>query len=95
MRLAKEYRPQRIVLFGSYARGKARPDSDVDLLVVIPLQGSGVVKGAEMLRKLRPSFSVDLIVRSPEDLARRLRLKDFFLLEATQEGKLLYEASDA
>jgi predicted nucleotidyltransferase len=39
-RLAVEYRPSRIVLFGSYAHGKPRPDSDVDLLVVMPFKGA-------------------------------------------------------
>ena len=92
-RLAVEYRPSRIVLFGSYARGKARPDSDVDLLVVMPFKGSGVGKAAEMIRRLSPSFAVDLVIRTPADIKRRVAMNDFFLKEATQ-GKLLYEASD-
>jgi uncharacterized protein len=93
-RLAVAYRPSRIVLFGSYARGQPRPDSDVDLLVVMPFKGSGVSKAAEMIRKLRPSFAVELVVRTPADVERRLAMNDFFLKEATL-GRLLYEASDA
>jgi len=93
-RLVVEYRPRRIVLFGSYARGHARQDSDVDLLVVMPFKGSGVSKAAEMIRKLSPSFAVDLVIRTPSDIERRLAMKDFFLKEATQ-GRLLYEAPDA
>ena len=57
-RLAVEYRRSRIVLFGSYASGQTHPDSDVDLLVVMPFKGSGVSKAAEMIRKLVPSFAV-------------------------------------
>ncbi len=93
-RLAVEYRPSRIVLFGSYAKGQPRPDSDVDLLVVMPFKGSGVSKAAEMIRKLVPSFAVDLVIRTPADIERRLAMNDFFLKEATQ-GRLLYEAPDA
>ena len=93
-RLAVEYRPSRIVLFGSYARGEPRADSDVDLLVVMPFKGSGVSKAAEMIRKLRPSFAVELVIRTPKDVARRLAMNDFFLKEATR-GRLLYEAPDA
>lgn len=92
--LALEYRPRRIVLFGSYARGKPRPDSDVDLLVVMPFKGSGVSKAAEMIRKLSPSFAVDLVIRTPTDIERRVAMNDFFLKEATK-GKLLYEAPNA
>lgn len=93
-RLAAEYRPSRIVLFGSYARGEPRPDSDVDLLVVMPFKGSGVSKAAEMIRKLSPSFAVDLVLRTPSDVERRVAMNDFFLKEATN-GRLLYEAPDA
>lgn len=93
-RLAEEYRPSRIVLFGSYARGKPRPDSDVDLLVVMPFKGSGVSKAAEIIRKLSPPFAVDLVIRTPDDVERRVAMNDFFLKEATT-GRLLYEAPDA
>ena len=91
--IAAEYRPSQIVLFGSYATGKARQDSDVDLLVVMPFKGSGVSKAAEIIRRFSPSFAVDLVIRTPSDIKRRLAMNDFFLKEATQ-GKLLYEAPD-
>ena len=72
--MAAEYRPVRIVLFGSYAKGNPGLDSDVDLLVVMPFKGSGVSKAAEMIRKLSPSFAVDLVIRKPGDLPARQRL---------------------
>lgn len=93
-RLVVEYRPRRVVLFGSYAKGKARPDSDVDLLVVMGFKGSGVGKAAEIVRRLSPSFAVDLVVRTPADVDRRVAMNDCFMKEATK-GKLLYEAPDA
>ena len=93
-RIAAEYRPTSIVLFGSYASGRARPDSDVDLLVVMPFKGSGVSKAAEIIRKLSPHFAVDLVIRTPSDIKRRIAMNDFFLKEASQ-GKLLYEAPDS
>ena len=92
-KIAAEYRPSQIVLFGSYATGKARLDSDVDLLVVMPFKGSGVSKAAEIIRRFNPSFAVDLVIRTPADIKRRLAMNDFFLQEATQ-GKLLYESPD-
>jgi predicted nucleotidyltransferase len=50
-RLVKEFKPRKVVLFGSYAYGKPSPDSDVDILVVMPLNGSPVDKSVEMRLK--------------------------------------------
>jgi predicted nucleotidyltransferase len=93
-RIASEFRPQRIVLFGSHARGDASPDSDVDLLVVVPHEGTAVEKSVEIRLKLRPGFPLDLIVRSPEKVRQRLSLGDTFLREVLERGKILYEADD-
>ena len=92
-RLAEEFRPERIVLFGSYAYGRPRVDSDVDLLVVMPLEGSGPVdKSVEMRLKLRPRFPLDLLVRSPAKIRERLAMGDDFIKDILDKGKVLYEA---
>ena len=59
-RIAREFQPERIILFGSYAYGKPRPDSDVDLLVVLAFDGKGGRKSLEILNRVDPDFSVDL-----------------------------------
>jgi len=92
--MAEEYQPVRIVLFGSHAGGRPRPDSEVDMLVVMRFQGSEVSKSAEMIRKLSPPFAVDLVVRTPADVDRRLAMNDFFLKEVTNRGRILYESLD-
>ena len=56
-RIAREFQPERIILFGSYAYGKPRPDSDVDLLVVLPFDGKGFRKSLEILNRVDPDFS--------------------------------------
>ena len=91
-RLAREYRPHKIVLFGSYAHGRPRPDSDVDLLVVMPLKGSSADKSVEMRLKLRPRFPLDLLVRSPAKIRQRLGMGDDFIRDIIDKGKVLYEA---
>lgn len=91
-RLAEEFQPERIVLFGSYAHGRARADSDVDLLVVMPLDGSPVDKSVEMRLKLRPRFPLDLLVRSPAKIRERLAMGDDFIKDILDKGKVLYEA---
>jgi len=93
-RLAAEFHPERIILFGSHAYGTPRADSDVDLLVILPFSGKGTTKSVEMLSRVEPTFPVDLLVRSPEEIKQRLALNDFFLREVTERGLTLYASSD-
>src|SRR5205085_10297539 len=93
-RIAERFRPDRIILFGSYAYGTPRKDSDVDLLVVMPFEGNGLRQAAEMIRQVDPPFAVDLLVRTSAELKQRLEWNDFFLREIVDKGKLLYVAAD-
>lgn len=91
-RIVREFHPERIILFGSYAYGTPNEDSDVDLLIVMPFEGSQTKKASEIRLAVHPGFPIDLIVRTPETLQQRLAQEDFFLREITEKGKLLYEA---
>ena len=91
-KLGIEFQPQKVVLFGSYAYGKPTPDSDVDILVVMPLNGNPVDKSVEMRLKLRPIFPLDLLVRTPTRIKERLALGDDFIKDILNKGKILYEA---
>lgn len=91
-RLGREFRPHTVVLFGSYAYGHPGPDSDVDLLVVMPLEGNPVDKSVEMRLKLRPRFPLDLLVRTPAKIKERLAMGDDFIKDIFAKGKVLYEA---
>jgi len=93
-RIAEEFHPQRILLFGSYAWGTPSPDSDVDLLVILPFEGKAVVKSVEIRLKVRPTFPMDLLVRTPEGIQERLMLGDSFIQSILEKGKVLYEADD-
>lgn len=93
--LVRKYRPERVILFGSYANGRPGADSDVDLLVIMPHEGSDALKAAEIVGSLNPRFAVDLLVRTAEQVQRRVALNDFFLRSVLSDGKVLYEASDA
>lgn len=89
--IAEEFQPEQIILFGSYAYGKPTPDSDVDLLVILPFQGRPFYKSLEILRHVNPSFPIDLLARQPEDTARRYREGDPLIREALDHGTILYE----
>ena len=93
-RIALRFKPKRIVLFGSYAYGKPTEDSDVDLLVVMPFEGDGYEKAAEIRSTIEAGFPLDLLVRTPQDVRRRIRQEDFFLREVMEKGTILYEAVD-
>lgn len=91
-RIAAEFRPQRIILFGSYAQGTAGADSDLDILVILENGGSGPKKAAEILHRLNPHIPVDLVVRTSDEIESRLQANDFFLAEVMNHGRVLYEA---
>ena len=94
-RLVDEYAPEKVILFGSYADGSATDNSDVDLLVVMPHTGPPARKSAEVRSRLRPGFALDLIVRSSEQLAERIAMSDYFLLDIVEKGDVLYESARA
>lgn len=90
--IAAHFDPQKIILFGSYAYGKPRLSSDVDLLVVMETKLTPREQRLTISRALSPwPFGLDIIVRTPADLERRIALGDFFLREITRKGKSIYE----
>jgi predicted nucleotidyltransferase len=92
-RIAAAFKPERIILFGSYAYGTPTADSDVDLLVVMAFEGHPARKALDILNRINPPFAIDLLVRSPEELRQRLAWNDFFLREIVEQGRELYAAT--
>ena len=93
-RIGRQFGAERVILFGSYARGAATKDSDVDLLVIGPYEGRSVDRSVQMRMKLRPGFPVDLVLRTAEKVSQRLAMGDDFMRDILAEGKVLYEADD-
>lgn len=77
-KIVQQFNPQKILLFGSYAYGMPNPDSDIDLIVVLPFDGKSVNKSVEILTKTDPHFPIDLIVRTPKQIEERISKNDFF-----------------
>jgi len=91
-RLSERFRPERIILFGSYARGKADDRSDLDLLVICPLRKSRQKLAAEMDRALEGmKLPRDIIVFSLREFEEEKTIPGTVARYAWQEGKLLYE----
>ena len=91
LRLVQRFDPEQIILFGSRARGQARLDSDYDLLVVMPLTDSKRAQQVAMRMALH-DFNVpkDVIVVTPEEVARQYRIVGTLICPALREGKVLY-----
>jgi len=91
--IVREFAPLQVILFGSYAYGTPTEDSDVDLLVVMDIPESETLRQAVEIRQRIPRrFPMDLLVRSPEELAYRISYNDWFLREITEKGEVLYES---
>jgi predicted nucleotidyltransferase len=88
--IVQRYHPQQIILFGSYAYGQPRPESDVDLLVVLDTPLKETEQAVRICQAIDYHFGLDLIVRTPATLAHRLALGDPFLREVVNKGKVLY-----
>ena len=89
--IVQEFTPLQVILFGSYAYGTPTENSDVDLLVVMDIPKSEFRNKAIEIRQRIPSrFSLDLLVRSPEEIAYRVSYNDWFLREITEKGDFLY-----
>ena len=90
-RIVRRFSPERIILFGSHARGDADPDSDVDLLVVMPVQGSQWEQQHEIRTALpEVKVPVDVIVTRPEEFEWRKKYPGTIERPAFMEGKVLY-----
>ena len=92
--IAEKFQPQKIILFGSYARGKPRPESDVDLLVVMDTPLKESQQSLEIRHHLGVMFGLDLIVYTPDRLQERVQMGDWFLRDVLKEGKVVYESSN-
>jgi len=95
-RIGREFGAERVILFGSYARGAVTEDSDVDLLVVAettlpPHKRYGAV------RRLVADFpaSFDIIVKTPEEYARWRSVVNHIVYFADKYGRVLYERPDS
>jgi uncharacterized protein len=94
--IGEKFKPRKIILFGSYARGNPRPESDIDLLVVMDTSLREVQQEILIQQNLEMDlFGLDLIVMTPTKLEERVTLGDSFLREILREGKIVYEAINA
>jgi predicted nucleotidyltransferase len=89
----KEYRPEKIILFGSRAWGKPRRDSDIDLFIIKRTRKRHIdrsVAVSEILDEEHKSLSFDLMVYTPQEVARRIKINDPFVKKIVEKGLVLH-----
>jgi predicted nucleotidyltransferase len=91
--VAAGFHPDRIILFGSHAYGAPHADSDVDIMVIMPARNE-LDQAVKISLSVNHDFPLDLLVRTPKNLAWRLDEGDSFLREVMDRGKVLYEKTD-
>lgn len=90
-KIARNFKPEKIILFGSYAWGKPGPDSDVDLFIIAKTKNT-----RELAREIGGSifprpFPLDLVVFRPWYIKGKMSSGDFFIKDVLTKGKVLYE----
>ena len=91
-RIGKSLPIEKIILFGSYANGKPTQDSDVDLFVVMKSRKRPAERAMIVSDLIYPRhFPMDIIVRTPQEVKKRLSQGDFFIEEILEKGKILYQ----
>lgn len=92
-KIIKEYKPEKIILFGSHAWGKPHQWSDVDLFIVKNSKKRRIDRARDVRRMLFGyGFpATDLLVYTPSEVKKRLAIEDFFIQDIVKKGKVLYE----
>ena len=92
-RIVEVAHPDRIIMFGSAARGEMGPHSDIDLLVILNRSRRNWKINGEMYKAISPlPCSVDLVVRTGKEIKERIPQGDWFLKDIVEDGLILYES---
>lgn len=90
-RIVAEYKPEKIILFGSYAWGKPHKDSDLDFLIIKKTDDPILKRMSDVDRLfMRREFAMDFLVYTPKQIEKRKQMEDTFVINVLNKGKVLY-----
>ena len=90
-RIVQAFAPRQVILFGSYAYGTPHNNSDVDLFIIMDSEHTPHQRIMEVTEVAQvPFLPMDIIVRTPQEVAARLAIGDFFVREILERGRVLY-----
>ncbi|MFH1838458.1 MAG: nucleotidyltransferase domain-containing protein [Candidatus Kuenenbacteria bacterium] len=87
----KPYKPEKIILYGSCARGDFRKNSDIDLFIIKKTKKDFFNRLDDVNKLINHKVPMDIFVFTPKEIKKRLDLEDFFFEEIIQKGKVIYE----
>ncbi len=90
---AEKIKPKKVILFGSYAYGKPNKDSDVDLLFIKETKLSGLKRYSWATQFIEHLFPMDILIKTPAEVKKRLKMGDPFYHEIINKGRVLYDSS--
>ncbi len=91
--IVEKYKPEKIILYGSFVYGKPHEDSDVDLFVIKKSKKPRTKRHLELDRMLLDrKMALDILVYTPQEIKKRLSLGDFFIKDIINQGKTIYAA---
>jgi predicted nucleotidyltransferase len=88
--LVRKYKAQKVILFGSAAKGRLNPDSDLDFLVIKDDKENFHARIAKLYKLINKDVPADFLVYTPSELAQRIKLGDPFIQQILREGRVLY-----
>ena len=88
--IVKKYKPEKIILFGSFAYGKPKENSDVDLLLIKKTKEKFLKRIFEVAKIIRSSLGTDTLVYTPKEWSQALKEENYFIKEINQKGRLIY-----
>ena len=91
-KIVDNFAPEKVILFGSMVWGKPKVWSDIDILVIMNYRGSSPRIAAKISNLAKPKLvPMDVIVRTPREIEKRVKLGDYFIKRILKGGKVLYD----
>jgi predicted nucleotidyltransferase len=91
-KIVNNFNPEKIILFGSFVWGKPKEWSDIDILVIMKYRGSSPKVAAKISNLAKPKLvPMDILVRTPQEIEKRVKLGDYFIKKILNGGKVLYD----
>lgn len=89
--IKKDYNPEKIILFGSFAYGRPKENSDVDLIVIKKTKERAIKRMMRMAGIVKSSLGTDILVYTPREWNAALKEGNFFVKEIADNGKIMYD----
>ena len=88
--IVKKYKPEKIILFGSFAFGRPKENSDIDLVVIKKTRKRFMKRLFEICRCIKSWMGTDILVYTPKEWKEALTEENYFIKEIAQKGKVVY-----